>query len=318
MTERPLLGLVLSLALHAGALALVVVGLSREDRLDALVIDLRDGPSREPAGSTTRRATPAVGRAPSPATPRRPAAARIATGAARSESVPTPSPVDDASRSPVVEPPPPARSVEATVEPFRPTSPSTAALVEEAPRDPPAPQEVAAPLGRTERDTGKGTERDTGKGTERDTGKRTEGPTTSGSGVGPAGSRGEGQGADDSDGTSRRQRSGQTLALTTSGGGSGVGPEYGPYLTALRQRIQQSLRYPASARRRGIGGTVNVEILIYPNGTVGDVLLLDSSTHEALDTAALDTIRSLPRMPLPPDVPARPLRIRIPVVFQMR
>jgi len=97
-----------------------------------------------------------------------------------------------------------------------------------------------------------------------------------------------------------------------------VGPEYGPYLTSLRQRIQQSLRYPASARRRGIGGTVNVEILIYPNGTVGDVLLLDSSTHEVLDTAALDTIRSLPRMPLPPDVPARPLRIRIPVVFQMR
>ena len=54
------------------------------------------------------------------------------------------------------------------------------------------------------------------------------------------------------------------------------------------------------------------------DGTVGEVTLLDSSTHEVLDTAALDTIRSLPRMPLPSDVPARPLRIRIPVVFQMR
>jgi protein TonB len=108
------------------------------------------------------------------------------------------------------------------------------------------------------------------------------------------------------------------VARATPGAGSGVGAEYGPYLTALRQRIQQSLRYPASARRRGVSGTVSVEILIQANGSIGDVTLIDSSRHAVLDEAAMETIRSLPRMPLPPELPARPLRIRVPVVFEMR
>ena len=101
-------------------------------------------------------------------------------------------------------------------------------------------------------------------------------------------------------------------------GSSGVGAEYGPYLAALRQRIQHSVRYPASARRRGIAGTVSVEILILANGTITDVSVLESSSHQVLDDAALETIRSLPRMPLPPELPARSLRVRVPVVFQMR
>jgi len=303
MTGRGLLGLVLSLALHAAGLALVVVGLSREDRLDAFVIDLRDGfvPSTAPAGSTTRGETPAAGRALSPLPPRRSIAAKSAPGPARSEPAPTPSPVNEPPRSPVVETPPPAPAAEVAVEPSRPVSPSPPALAESAPQGPPAPLAAAAAGGGTGRDAGKGTDGAT--------------PAT---GVSSVGAGRGGQGARDGNGTAPGWRSGQTLALATPGGGSGAGPEYGPYLTSLRQRIQQSLRYPVSARRRGIGGTVNVEILIYPNGTVGDVTLLDSSTHEVLDTAALDTIRSLPRMPLPPDVPARPLRIRIPVVFQMR
>jgi len=116
----------------------------------------------------------------------------------------------------------------------------------------------------------------------------------------------------------RGEGRGPVVASTAPGGGSGVGAEYGPYLTALRQRIQQSLRYPASARRRGLSGTVSVEILILPNGTIGSVTLLDSSSHSLLDDAALDTIRSLPRMPMPPELPARPLRVRVPVVFEMR
>jgi TonB family protein len=46
--------------------------------------------------------------------------------------------------------------------------------------------------------------------------------------------------------------------------------------------------------------------------------VLESSTHQVLDDAALETVRSLPRVPLPPDLPARPLRVRVPVVFQLR
>ena len=107
-------------------------------------------------------------------------------------------------------------------------------------------------------------------------------------------------------------------SVPPAGTGSGAGAEYGPYLTALRQRIQESVRYPASARRRGLMGTVNVEILILVNGAISEVKLLESSSHHVLDDAALDTIRSLPRMPLPGDLPSRPLRVRVPVVFEMR
>jgi protein TonB len=107
-------------------------------------------------------------------------------------------------------------------------------------------------------------------------------------------------------------------AVPSTGAGSGAGAEYGAYLAALRQRIQQSVRYPSSARRRGLAGTVSVEILILANGAVGDVTLLESSTHAVLDDAALATIRALPRVPLPPELPARPLRVRVPVVFQMQ
>lgn len=318
MTERPLLGLGLSLALHAAVLALVVAGLSRGDHLDALVIHLRDGfvPNTAPAGFTTRGDTPAAGGMPSAPPPRRSNVAESAPGPARSDQAPVPSPVNEPPRSPVVETPlapraqlavelprsvSPAPTADVVVEPSRPVSPSPSALAESALQGPPAPLAASA----------------AGSGTGRDTGNGTEGSTSAGS-VSSAGAGREAQGASDGDGTALGGRPGQTLALATSGGSSGVRPEYGPYLTSLRQRIQQSLRYPASARRRGIGGTVNVEILIHPNGTVGDVTLLDSSTHEVLDAAALDAIRSLPRMPLPPDVPARPLRIRIPVVFQMR
>ena len=107
-------------------------------------------------------------------------------------------------------------------------------------------------------------------------------------------------------------------SVPPAGTGSGAGAEYGPYLATLRQRIQESVRYPSSARRRGLAGTVSVEILILANGTIGDVTLLESSTHAVLDDAALETIRALPRVPLPPELPARPLRVCVPVVFQMR
>ena len=109
----------------------------------------------------------------------------------------------------------------------------------------------------------------------------------------------------------------RVASVPPPGVGSGASAEYRPYLTALRERIQQAVRYPASARRRGLAGTVSVEILILANGSIGTVTLLESSTHALLDDAALETIRALPRMPLPPDLPARPLRVRVPVVFQM-
>jgi periplasmic protein TonB len=119
--------------------------------------------------------------------------------------------------------------------------------------------------------------------------------------AGASGARGAGDGA---------------LALAVPGGG---GAEmYGPYLAALRRRLQEALEYPAAARRRGLSGTVDLEIALEPTGRVSEVLLVRSSSHAMLDEAALAAARALARVPFPPDVRPRALRVRLPVVFELR
>lgn len=119
-------------------------------------------------------------------------------------------------------------------------------------------------------------------------------------------------------------RPGQGLALALPGeGGSGTGsggdgPEYGRYLDDLRRRVQELLRYPATARRRGLSGTVQLEVTIKPDGAIGQIVVVRSSSHAVLDDAALDTLRALSPEPFPAELPARPLRVRLPVVFELR
>jgi protein TonB len=72
------------------------------------------------------------------------------------------------------------------------------------------------------------------------------------------------------------------------------------------------------ARRRGLSGTVELEILIDSSGRVGEVEVVRSSSHALLDEAALDAVRSVPPLPFPPELPSRPLRVRLPLVFDLR
>src|SRR3989441_11039840 len=73
---------------------------------------------------------------------------------------------------------------------------------------------------------------------------------------------------------------GFALAIAGGAGGpSGPGAEYAAYLGRLRTRIQESLRYPLAARRRGLSGTVHVEIIIRPDGVISAVAVADSSAH---------------------------------------
>ena len=121
-------------------------------------------------------------------------------------------------------------------------------------------------------------------------------------------------------------RAGQGLALATPGtgggpGGSGPGggppAEYADYLARLRQRIQESLRYPLTARRRGLSGTVRLQMTIHPDGAIASVTIVESSSHSSLDDAALEAVRSLRPLPFPAGVPRRELYLRVPVIFQL-
>jgi protein TonB len=97
-----------------------------------------------------------------------------------------------------------------------------------------------------------------------------------------------------------------------------VPAEFGPYLASFRQRIQDLVVYPLSARRRGLAGKVEVEVVLEPSGRVRAVAVVASSSHAMLDDAALDAVRSLPPVPLPENLPRRPLRVRLPIVFDLR
>ena len=93
---------------------------------------------------------------------------------------------------------------------------------------------------------------------------------------------------------------------------------YAAYLALLRRRVQESVRYPETARRRSLAGTAHLEITVEPSGRITDVTVVRSSSHAALDDAALDGVRALRRVPFPSDVRPRPLRVRLPVVFELR
>jgi periplasmic protein TonB len=97
-----------------------------------------------------------------------------------------------------------------------------------------------------------------------------------------------------------------------------VPAEFGPYLAGFRQRIQELVVYPLSARRRGLAGKVEVEVVLEPTGRVRAVVVVASSSHAMLDDAALDAVRSLPPVPLPENLPRRPIRVRLPIVFDLR
>jgi len=116
-------------------------------------------------------------------------------------------------------------------------------------------------------------------------------------------------------------RDGSPLALAMPGGGGGGDPaaaDYAGYYDTLWRRLYESLTYPPLARRRGLSGTVLVDVEIDASGRLGRVTLVTSSSHALLDDAALEAVRGVSRVPFPPGVPPRRLLVRLPVVFEMR
>lgn len=111
---------------------------------------------------------------------------------------------------------------------------------------------------------------------------------------------------------------GDRIAALGIPGGGDAGSDYAAYFARLRQRIQEVLRYPTVARRRGVTGTVHLEIAVEPDGAIATVSVIASSSHEILDRAAVDAARSVPRLPFPSDVRPRALKVRLPVVFELQ
>jgi protein TonB len=97
-----------------------------------------------------------------------------------------------------------------------------------------------------------------------------------------------------------------------------VPPEYDAYVRRLRERIQTRLQYPREAVRRGLHGVVELEIRIEPDGRLGQAEVVGGVPVPLLQRAALHAVEAATPAPFPPGVAARPLTIRLPVVFELR
>jgi protein TonB len=334
--RRPRLrGLLASITLHGLAIGLAVV-LLRDPAPQALFIDLTqpierassDGAASGPAavspppappgtrrGSAARdRQRPGARRAPSPqpsaapAAPSPPSAAASPPSAAAVPSPPSaPAPLPSSAPAASPAPTPPAEPV-MTPPADVAAAPLPVPIVPEPPavsRAPSASTGAAAPRAGESAQGGAGT--GSPSGSPPSSGGASSAPTSS-----PAAS-----GAGIGDAAAGDRRGSTSTALAVPGEGGRGGGEYAAYLALVRRGIQESLRYPVAARRRGLTGSVHVEITVEPSGRIAAVSLVTSSSHALLDEAALEAVRSAPRVPFPPDVAPRALRVRLPVVFEL-
>lgn len=90
------------------------------------------------------------------------------------------------------------------------------------------------------------------------------------------------------------------------------------YLSIVRASVERQRHYPLLARRRRIEGTAVISFGVARSGSVGELKVLKSSGHEALDQAAVDAVRGAGRFPpIPPDLGLERVTLEIPMVFKI-
>lgn len=89
------------------------------------------------------------------------------------------------------------------------------------------------------------------------------------------------------------------------------------YLSKVRHKIQESLRYPSMAKKMGLEGEAVVQFLIHSNGMVhaSSIKIAKSSGKAILDRHAVDAVMEALPFELPPK---EELEIAIPVVFKLK
>ena len=290
--------LLASLAAHGGAVALLFVLTSSESHPSVLFVDLEALEERE---APVAAAGSAAGGGE---------AKRISTGPARPAG-------RDGGRSGPARSPAPAPAVPS---PVTPSAPPASAPVREREEAQPANQEARQPEPAVAIAPAHEVPPDVAPGPSPGTLRENAG-SAFGERVASTSEPGGGGRAAPGPGTSGYGPSGAGggTALASGGPAGGApGAEYGSYLAGVRRRILDALRYPPPARSRGLTGTVYLEIFIKSDGAIGDVSVTGSSSHPLLDEAALDAVRSLEPQPFPRGLRPRPLRVRLPVVFDLQ
>lgn len=81
--------------------------------------------------------------------------------------------------------------------------------------------------------------------------------------------------------------------------------KYAAYLEGFRAKVERigNLNYPAEAKRRNIRGSLQLGVVLAPDGSVKTIELIRSSGHKVLDDAAKHIVElSSPFQPFPDDI----------------
>jgi protein TonB len=134
-----------------------------------------------------------------------------------------------------------------------------------------------------------------------------------------------------------RQNSGQPVLTGISGGHELIG-KGGPsglaspdikvranaekamqeFLDSVRRDIESKKKYPVVARDAGLEGRSGVKMTILKDGQLEKVVLVDSSGHEILDKAALQSVRdAAPFPPIPMQIGRDRVEMNIYLVFKI-
>ena len=93
-----------------------------------------------------------------------------------------------------------------------------------------------------------------------------------------------------------------------------------PYLNRLREKVDSTLQYPLSLRRKGIEGQVSVGLTVYPTGQIGPVLMTQSSGNPLLDRLAIQAVHEA--SPFDPfdkkEAQGNPIRLVLPIQFKLK
>jgi TonB family protein len=87
------------------------------------------------------------------------------------------------------------------------------------------------------------------------------------------------------------------LAMTAGAGGGGLWAQDAPNEIVRRAKSKVQPVYPDLARKMNITGTVKIEVVVAPNGTVKEAKIVGG--HPVLATAALDAVKKWRFEPAP-------------------
>ena len=93
--------------------------------------------------------------------------------------------------------------------------------------------------------------------------------------------------------------------------------EHPPEMIGGMQALYNVLRYPDSARRNNIQGTVVLEYVVNEDGRAEDIRVVQGINNE-LDTEAINALRRVRHKPGMKDGVPVPVKITLPVVFRLQ